>query len=449
MGNSTELCGYTAEYDGYHTPKNICCCREVWRDGRCIWHADEEDKPVGELKKKRIGDSERLDGAILRDTNLQGSISFRGCNLVEADLTQADLRNIDLTHTELLDADLAHADLRGADLNYADLLGTNFTLALLINTDLKYADLQEANLPDASLKRADLAHAKLSHADLTKANLHSTNLTDADLRWATLQNTTLEQANLTRANLFEADLTGAELYGAVLADIQFDKETEFGNHYADKLIPESIPEDDSELSPWDKARWTNRQFERLARENALPEKARNAFESRKDLRRREHWHRAPIPDRARTVAEKTKRIFNFPRQWLCGPFADHPLGHLWTWGRTAGSGLLMRYGESPGRVVTISMGIIFACAFLYPIPGIQRGPGHSPLTYADVFASDLPNALGVLGTHLYFSTVTFTTLGYGDFQPVGWARLLATVESFVGALLMALLVFVLGRRATW
>lgn len=50
----------------------------------------------------------------------------------------------------------------------------------------------------------------------------------------------------------------------------------------------------------------------------------------------------------------------------------------------------------------------------------------------------------------YFSAVTFTTLGYGDIQPAsGAAQLLATVESFVGALLMALLVFVLGRRTTW
>jgi hypothetical protein len=53
-------------------------------------------------------------------------------------------------------------------------------------------------------------------------------------------------------------------------------------------------------------------------------------------------------------------------------------------------------------------------------------------------------------TSLYFSGMTFSTLGYGDLQPATWTvRLFATVESFIGALLTALLVFVLGRRTTW
>lgn len=50
---------------------------------------------------------------------------------------------------------------------------------------------------------------------------------------------------------------------------------------------------------------------------------------------------------------------------------------------------------------------------------------------------------------IYFSVVTFTTLGYGDVQPVGFAKYVAASEAVIGASLMALLVFVLGRRATW
>lgn len=57
--------------------------------------------------------------------------------------------------------------------------------------------------------------------------------------------------------------------------------------------------------------------------------------------------------------------------------------------------------------------------------------------------------LAGLGKSPYFSVITFTTLGYGDVQPLGFGEALATVESFVGALLMALLVYLLGRRATW
>jgi voltage-gated potassium channel Kch len=56
----------------------------------------------------------------------------------------------------------------------------------------------------------------------------------------------------------------------------------------------------------------------------------------------------------------------------------------------------------------------------------------------------------VRGLNLYFSVVTFTTLGYGDIRPIGTtARFLAGLESFVGALMVALVVFVLGRRVSW
>jgi hypothetical protein len=51
---------------------------------------------------------------------------------------------------------------------------------------------------------------------------------------------------------------------------------------------------------------------------------------------------------------------------------------------------------------------------------------------------------------IYFSTLTFTTLGLGDFQPAAGSELgrgLVLVEATIGAILIATFVFVLGRRA--
>lgn len=54
----------------------------------------------------------------------------------------------------------------------------------------------------------------------------------------------------------------------------------------------------------------------------------------------------------------------------------------------------------------------------------------------------------MLWESLYYSTLTFTALGFGDFRPVGTlGQLLTVLETASGALLLALLVFVLGRRA--
>lgn len=47
---------------------------------------------------------------------------------------------------------------------------------------------------------------------------------------------------------------------------------------------------------------------------------------------------------------------------------------------------------------------------------------------------------------LYFSAVTFTTLGYGDFQPKGRLQLLCAAEAFLGAAMVAMATVVLARR---
>lgn len=46
---------------------------------------------------------------------------------------------------------------------------------------------------------------------------------------------------------------------------------------------------------------------------------------------------------------------------------------------------------------------------------------------------------------LYFSIVTFTTLGYGDFYPVPEARLIAAFEAIIGYVSLAALIAALAR----
>ncbi|WP_411718551.1 ion channel [Natronomonas sp.] len=57
--------------------------------------------------------------------------------------------------------------------------------------------------------------------------------------------------------------------------------------------------------------------------------------------------------------------------------------------------------------------------------------------------------LAEFGDSIYNSTLTFTALGFGDLQPVGFGRVSTAIETSLGAVLLAFLVFVfiLGRRA--
>jgi hypothetical protein len=97
--------------------------------------------------------------------------------------------------------------------------------------------------------------------------------------------------------------------------------------------------------------------------------------------------------------------------------------------------LLFGYGERPIRVLIASAVIIALCAFFYSRP--------NSLAYRDGPIIDQSFFRG-----LYFSTITFTTLGYGDLYPApdGLCRHLAMAEAVAGGCLMALFIVCLAKR---
>jgi hypothetical protein len=47
---------------------------------------------------------------------------------------------------------------------------------------------------------------------------------------------------------------------------------------------------------------------------------------------------------------------------------------------------------------------------------------------------------------LYFSVITFTSVGYGDIQPIGITRAFASIEALLGIFLISLFVFVFCQK---
>ncbi|WP_197424985.1 pentapeptide repeat-containing protein [Natronomonas sp. CBA1123] len=352
----------------------------------------------------------KLRGANLRDTNVK-----------DATLINTELREVDLTNSVLSNADLTNASLRHANLTEANLWKSNLTEANLWDSNLTAATLVEADLTDAELLRANLTDANLSDSTLINANLRKTDLTDTNLSAADLTNADLEHAVLVRANLFDANLTNCRPHGATFTDVQINDGTEFRAEeqriseanwwqtspifppqrcgYDPAIIDTASEKATNQLG---KAADTYQTFEKLARENARPSLQSEMFVLRQDMQRKRHWRN----------------------------------GEYLEWGFARLSRAVFKYGESLSRIVTCAVAIIATYAVIYSQFDLIRDASNR-------FVANPVDAL-------YFSTLTFTTLGLGDFQPEPTsqiARLLVTSQAALGAILIAVFVFVLGRRA--
>lgn len=395
-----------------------------------------------------FGDELEFTGVWFNDTDLSGA------NLNGASMAQADMERIDLSGAVLRNTDLRSADVRG-DLRGAYMTGIRLSGGRLGKSGEMYAALPRANLSRAVLDRGDLRCANLENADLS----------DASVKNADLRRSKLEGTNLERAALFDTDLREAAIYGARLTGTLINDGTQFlsaatPRSLVDRLrarLPAGIGDrrvtayapgesdsavgqweaaapadtadtadtddtddtddtadrggtDDAGAPRWRRAMWTCQAIQSLARTSALVGLQREAFLRRKDLRRR--YEKRGV---SRTLA-------------TC-------------------SSVFMRYGEGYARLLSWAAVVVGLFALVYPTWGLIRpvgadGPGR-PITWARIVAGE-----NSLWESVYYSTLTFTNLGFGDYQPAGSAgQMLTVVETSIGVVLLALLVFVVGRRA--
>jgi uncharacterized protein YjbI with pentapeptide repeats len=304
------------------------------------------------------------------------------------------------------------------------------------DSELKSVKFIKTDISRANFSGSDIIDCNFSGVDLTAGNLAGADATEANFSNATLQNSDLETVTFSRATLFGTDLRGAKLSGAILGDVQIDDDTKFLGHSSDdsNTSPHTLStirsqptcvydpdyEEDNEHTDVDKAKSVYRALEELGGKHARPRLQARCFVRRQDLQKQDYWDDATADD-----ASLEERFIAGAR-----------------WSRAKAARATLLYGESPWRVIAWSLGIIFSFALLYPLGGWMKPADGDPITYAQIAS----NPVEILNS-VYYSTLTYTALGFGDFQPVGFGRLLTTLETGLGAVMLALLVFILGRRA--
>jgi hypothetical protein len=107
---------------------------------------------------------------------------------------------------------------------------------------------------------------------------------------------------------------------------------------------------------------------------------------------------------------------------------------------------LSGYGERPMWVLRWMATFVLVFAWIQGLFGLYDG--DTPVVGPGIEWIPTIGGLDRFLTALYFSMVTFTSLGYGDVRPAEWwlPRILAGVEATIGLALMALLMVCVVRK---
>ncbi|MFZ5866429.1 MAG: pentapeptide repeat-containing protein [Thermodesulfobacteriota bacterium] len=311
-----------------------------------------------------------------------------------------DLEGVDFTLDVFRESPLAKkkidgnwvVDLWNANLEQAILADANLEGAILYTAKLCGADLRNANLRRATLVNSDLRETILAEADLQGAHLLRANLRGADLEDADLQGALLWNANFVGARLWDANLRGADLHDATFrganltnADLQ-GAELSRANLECANVTGVKFSRD-SRQQAFRGIRvatcYGDQDFKRFAQDQDYIEQ----------LRARPRW--GPI-------------LF-----WIWYIFAD--------------------CGRSFSRWAGWSVGMAVTFSFIY----YWLGPKH-------IHAGDLGFSWTSM---LYYSVVTFTTLGYGDIRPITeGAAMVVMVEVILGYIMLGGLISILANK---
>lgn len=267
-------------------------------------------------------------------------------------------------------------------------------------------ELAGADLEDVYL----VNHGDQDGYDLSGADLHRANLRQAHLFGINLQGASLMKADCTNANFHCANLAGCNLLGTKLDGAKLENV-----NWGDELLQEQQAreafrrgDEEAALDFMQQAEEIYRNLRKVCEYQGLFEFAGHFF------------YKEMIARRQQVPFWSARRGTLFLVDLFCG------------------------YGERPARVILFSMALIVLFAFLYFLVGVKGPDG----TIVFSLQAGLLENLLQLGRSVYFSVVTFTTLGYGDIVPLGAARVAAALEAFIGSFTLALFVVVFVKKMT-
>jgi hypothetical protein len=255
--------------------------------------------------------------------------------------------------------------------------------------DLRGIDLEGERLPQIYIYNFDLAGANLRNA-----NFGGTQFEGVDLRGVDLSNTNLSNVNIDQAKVGKY-LSDEDCTNLSQADLRFAK---FNN-----ILYFDLKYGGYNLKEKEECKKAEGSYRVL----------RMFFKSQGDYENEDKCYRKEMIAKRKQKESKLKQF----AEWL---LLDATCG----------------YGMKPKFVLAWILALIFIFGFFYSFFGSQF-----------IYSRDLATHFS-LGKALYFSTVTFSTLGFGDWHPNpdSYIKFLVAFEALLGFIFLTLWIVTLSRK---
>ena len=266
------------------------------------------------------------------------------------------------------------------------------------NFDLSQANLENVNLVNSGHHKGYEIH----NCDFYKANLSYAHCFKVDFSGSSLMKVNFQGANLHFANFQNCNLLGTNFEHARLENVIWDKEI-----IQERAAKIAINKEER-IDLYQQSEEIYRNLRSTCEADGLFETAGKFFQKEMKMRRKQ----MPL--------FSSKRFISKLVDFSCG------------------------YGERPLRIIILSAMVILLFTSIFFMTGLDDS---GEMIQFSVNASINQNISELLNA-LYFSVVTFTTLGYGDILPIGISKLFAGIEALLGGFILALFVVVFVKKMT-
>jgi hypothetical protein len=425
-------CSFVVRRPGWAGPKKCGyrCKGPSGGEGLCDFHSGHW--PQDDQVARRMTDARYSDANLYEAQLHRAYLRSQQHPLSPPEMLYADMTESQFPFTTWLHANLSRSCLHGVDGHFAKFGNVRLEQAHLCGGHLTRAQFVDCDLRHVTAKGVVLRGAKLDAVSLDDSVLAEADLTDMTITGgSSLRNCDLSEAWVSGLRLSaDTDVTGVtwwqpekrmlrdervlRLREEHVKEAKVDCDGGIHNPFArDNVTVGGGPRDPS----WSDCQRVYRDIRRCYQVLGMYREASEFFIREQECRR------------ADPGTSSIERVEYGLMYWLCA------------------------YGEKWWMAVGWTIGLILVFALLQAYCfGIRLG--GSPDEFAVGPGASFPTTLAEVGqgaeamfTAVYFSAVTFTSLGYGDFQPApGGGQLLAIVEAGIGVFMMALVVTVVVRR---